>query len=147
LAERFGALFFDTGALYRAVTLAGLRAGVDPNDGPALARLAERQRIEVAPPTLADGRLNDVRLDGEDVTWAIRAPAVDAAVSAVSAHPAVRAALLPVQRWIAAGGAVVMVGRDVGTVVVPDAGVKVFLAAGPEERARRRYEFFMLSVV
>ena len=142
LAERLGALLFDTGTLYRAVTLAAVRAGVPFDDGSSLAALANERHIEVAPPSATDGRLYDVRLDGEDVTWPIRDPAVEARVSEVSAHPEVRAALLPAQRRIAQGAPggppVVMVGRDIGTVVVPDAGVKVFLEASLDERARRR---------
>lgn len=140
LAARVGAMLFDTGALYRALTLAVLRAGLDPNDADAAAALARGVAIDVRPATVADGRLVDVLLDGEDVTWAIRTPLVDANVSAVSAHPAVRAALLPVQRRIAAASAVVMVGRDIATVVVPDAGVKIYLDASVAERARRRAE-------
>jgi cytidylate kinase len=139
LADRLGAMLFDTGTLYRAVTLAALRAGTPFDDGPALAELADARHIDVTPPTAPDGRLYDVRLDGEDVTWPIRDIAVEAHVSQVSAHPEVREALLPAQRRIAGTGAVVMVGRDIGTVVVPDAGLKVFLAASPEERARRRH--------
>lgn len=138
LAERLGAMLFDTGSLYRAVTLAAIRHRVPFGDGPALAELAGERHIDVAPPSALDGRLYDVLLDGDDVTWDIRDQAVEAAVSQVAAHPEVRAALLPVQRRIAAGGAVVMVGRDIGTVVVPDAAVKVYLEASPEERARRR---------
>jgi len=139
LADRLGAMLFDTGTLYRAVTLAALRAGVPVTDGAALAELADARHIEVTPPSTPDGRLYDVRLDGEDVTWPIRDPEVEANVSDISAHPAVRAALLTAQRRIAGVGAVVMVGRDIGSTVVPDAGVKVFLQASPEERARRRH--------
>lgn len=139
LAERLGAMLFDTGTLYRAVTLAAVRAGVPASAARALANLASDRHIDVTPPTAPDGRLYDVRLDGEDVTWAVREPAVERSVSEVSAHPEVRASLLPVQRRIAQGGPVVMVGRDIGSVVVPDAGVKVFLNASREERARRRY--------
>lgn len=140
LAEDLGAMLFDTGSLYRAVTLAAIRAGVPFTDGRSLAALAEERHIDVAPPTASDGRLYDVHLDGEDVTWPIRDPDVEAHVSEVSAHPEVRAALLPVQRRIAAAGPVVMVGRDIGTVVVPDAGVKIFLEASLDERARRRHD-------
>jgi cytidylate kinase len=139
LADRIGATLFDTGVLYRAVTLAALRAGVAPSDEHALAALAAGLDLRLRRPTVADGRLYDAILGDEDVTWAIRDPAVDANVSEVSAHRAVRHNLLPIQRRIADGVAVVMVGRDVGTVVVPDAGVKVFLATSLEERARRRW--------
>ncbi|MGI9253663.1 MAG: (d)CMP kinase [Thermomicrobiales bacterium] len=139
LAERLAALLFDTGSLYRALTLAAIRAGVDPGDEAALVALATGARIDLAPPTVQDGRLADVLLNGEDVTWAIRAPEVDAIVSRVSGHRDVRNALLQHQRRIAAAGPVVMVGRDIGTVVVPDAGVKIFLDASDVERARRRH--------
>jgi cytidylate kinase len=140
LAEALGAMLFDTGTLYRAVTLAAIRAGVSPANGPALAALATERHIDVEPPSTPDGRLYDVKLAGEDVTWAVRAPEVERCVSEVSAHAEVRAALLPVQRRIAHGGPVVMVGRDIGSVVVPDAGVKVYLSASLEERARRRFD-------
>ncbi len=138
LAERLGALLFDTGTLYRTVTLAALRARVPVTDGPALAKLADERHIEVTPPSEPDGRLYDVQLDGEDVTWGTRDVAVDANVSDVSAHPEVRRALLGTQRRIAGLGPVVMVGRDIGTEVIPDAGVKIFLDASLIERARRR---------
>ncbi len=140
LANRLGAVLFDTGALYRAVTLAALREGIPTDQPGALAALARSRRIDVQQPSENDGRLYDVLLDGEDVTWAIRDPDVDTSVSAVSAHPVVRDALLPVQRRIADGGKVVMVGRDIGTVVVPDAGVKIYLNASVTERARRRFD-------
>lgn len=139
LADRLGAMLFDTGTLYRAVTLAAIRAGVPFDDAPALAALASDRHIDVNPATTPDGRLYDVRLDGEDVTWPIRDAEVDANVSEVSAHAAVRSALLPTQRRIAGSGPVVMVGRDIGSEVVPDAGVKIFLEASPAERARRRF--------
>ena len=138
LAVRLDGMLFDTGALYRSVTLAALRRGIATNDGPALTELARQLSIDLRPASIADGRLVDVRLDGEDVTWAIRTPEVDANVSEVSAHPGVRASLLPLQRRIASGQTVVMVGRDIASVVAPDAGVKIFLDASVEERARRR---------
>ncbi len=140
LAQALGYLYFDTGVMYRAVTLAALRRGVDPADEEAVTRLAGQIRIDVIPPTVADGRQYTVLVDGEDVTWDLRLPEVDANVSPVSAYPGVRAALLEQQRRIAAGGRVVMVGRDIGTVVLPDAGLKIYLDASLEERARRRCE-------
>jgi cytidylate kinase len=139
LADRLGALLFDTGALYRAVALAALRSGILPGDEQSLARLAGDAEISVRPPSLLDDRLYDVWLDGEDVTWSVRDPEVGAIVSRVAEHPEVRAALLPLQRAIASAGPVVMVGRDIGTAVVPDAGLKIYLDATPEERARRRF--------
>ncbi|MBA3415610.1 MAG: (d)CMP kinase [Chloroflexia bacterium] len=140
LAARLGALLFDTGSLYRALTVAARRDGVAAGDGPALARLARTIEIEVRPDSAADGRLYSVLLDGEDVTWVLRSLQVEQSVSMVAAHPQVRDALMPHQRRIAAGGSVVMVGRDIGTVVVPDAGLKVFLLASEQERARRRFD-------
>jgi cytidylate kinase len=139
LAERLGALFFDTGALYRAVALRSMRSGVSPVDPASLAEIARSMRVEVSPPSQRDGRLYDVWLDGEDVTWAIRASEIGEIVSPIAQHPEVRAALLPLQRRIASAGPVVIVGRDIGTVVVPDAGVKVYLDASLTERARRRH--------
>jgi len=139
LADRLGAILFDTGTLYRAVTLAALSRAVSPDAAEALADLAKTRQIDVRRPTPGLGRLYDVTMDDEDVTDQIRHPLVDRHVSVVSAHPAVRAALLPVQREIAGRGAVVMVGRDTGSVVVPDAGLKIYLDASPEERAERRH--------
>ena len=139
LASRLGALFLDTGLLYRAATLLALRAGADPADGDAVTGLIRATDIAVQPPSVRDGRTSDVLVSGEDVTTALRTPEIDRHVSAVAAHPAVRAELLPLQRRIADGGRVVMVGRDIATVVVPDAGVKVYLDASDEERARRRH--------
>lgn len=139
LAEKLGYLYFDTGVMYRAVTWAALVRGVPIEDEPAVTRLAETLRIDVIRPTVADGRQYTVLVDGEDVTWAIRTPQVDANVSPVSAYPGVRAALTAQQRRIGAAGQVVMVGRDIGTVVMPDADLKIYLDATVEERARRRY--------
>ncbi len=140
LAERLGALLFDTGALYRAVALAAIRSGIQPGDAMALGRVAGEIDIAIRPASTRDGRLYDVWLAGEDVTWSVRDPEVGAIVSQVAEHSTVRAALLPLQRSIASGGPVVMVGRDIGTVVAPDAGLKVYLDANPLERARRRYK-------
>jgi cytidylate kinase len=138
LADRIGAMLFDTGALYRAVTLTAMRLDVAGSDAIQLADRARELAIEMRPASVADGRQDDVLLNGEDVTWEIRTPEIDARVSEVSAHPAVREALLDVQRRVADGALVVMVGRDIGTVVIPNAGVKIFLEASAEERARRR---------
>ena len=139
VAERLDALLFDTGALYRVIALLALRGNVNPHDERQLCELATATRIDIRPPSAPDGRLFDVLIAGEDVTWRIREPDVGSIVSQVSEHAEVRAALLPLQRRIAASGPVVMVGRDIGTVVVPDAGLKIYLDASPEERARRRY--------
>lgn len=139
VAHDLGALLFDTGALYRVVTLLALRTATSTADGDALARLAMDANIQLRPASVSDGRTSDVLLNGEDVTWEIRTPEIDANVSEVSAHPAVREALLDVQREIADGLAAVLVGRDIGTVVIPDAGLKIYLDASAEERARRRH--------
>jgi cytidylate kinase len=139
LARRLGYLYFDTGVMYRAVTWAALTRGISIADEAAVTALAERLHIDVLQPTVDDGRQYTVLADGEDVTWAIRTPEVDANVSPVSAYAGVRRALVAQQRRIAAGGQVVMVGRDIGTVVLPEADLKVYLDASVEERARRRW--------
>jgi CMP/dCMP kinase len=131
VAERMSFLYIDTGAMYRAVALAALRAGVPLDDDAALARIAEGARIELG---------GGVRLNGEDISEAIRTPEVSQAASRVSAAPGVRAALVRKQQAMGAQGCAVMEGRDIGTVVFPQAEVKVFLTATAEERARRRVE-------
>jgi cytidylate kinase len=140
LAERLGYVFFDTGIMYRAVTWAALQRGISVEDEPAVTGLAETIVITVERPHIQDSRQFTVRVDGEDVTWEIRKPEVDAAVSPVSAYREVREALTQQQRRIGQQGQIVMVGRDIGTVVLPEAHVKIFMDATPEERARRRLE-------
>jgi CMP/dCMP kinase len=120
------------------VTLAALRREIALADEAALAALVAAIHIDVEPPLIHDGRTLTVLLDGEDVTWAIRAPEVERSVSAVSAHAAVRGALLQRQREVAARGGVIMAGRDIGTVVLPDADLKLYLEASPTVRAQRR---------
>lgn len=139
LAERLGYTYFDTGVLYRAVTRAALDRGVSLQDEAAVTRVAEALAIDVLPPATDDGRQYTVLVDGEDVTWEIRRPDVERDVSTVSAYPGVRSAMLAQQRRIADRGRIVMVGRDIGTVVLPQADLKVYLDAPPEERARRRW--------
>jgi cytidylate kinase len=126
----------DTGAIYRAVALTALRAAVALDDEPALAAIAAELDIDFA----FEGDVNHVRLAGEDVTAAIRTPEASQAASRVSALPAVRAALLELQRRLGGRGGVVVEGRDTGTVVFPHAGAKFFLTASDAERARRRLE-------
>ncbi len=138
LADRLGFFYLDTGVLYRAVTWVALQRGIAPGDGEALAGLAAKTLIEVKRAPADDPRQTIVLADGEDVSLAIRSPQVDANVSEVSAHPEVRTALIGVQRSVAEKGGVILAGRDAGTVVWPEAEVKVFLIAGEEERARRR---------
>jgi len=140
LAAELGYLYFDTGVMYRAVTLAALRELHSVQDQDAVTALANRIQIDVLPPSEVDGRLYDILLDGEDVTWAIRQPDVDRNVSQVSAYSGVREAMTDQQRRIGQRGSVVMVGRDIGTVVFPEAELKIYLDASVEERARRRFD-------
>ena len=141
LAQRIGANFVDTGLMYRALTLAALERGVDADDGEALGRLAREVRIEVRRPRHEQtDRRETVLLDRRDVTKEARTPRVDRVVSSVSRHAAVREAMLHVQRAAARRGDTVMVGRDIGTVVLPDATLKVFLTAAAAVRAARRAE-------
>jgi len=139
LAKDLDYLYFDTGVMYRAVTLAALQRGVDIEDEEKVGRLAEEVRINVCQPTIEDGRQYTVYVDDQDVTWDLRRPEVDSNVSPVSAYPAVRAALTEQQRRIGQRGKVVMVGRDIGTVVLPNAPLKIYIDATVEARARRRY--------
>jgi CMP/dCMP kinase len=139
LADAFGYLFFDTGVMYRAVTWLMLQHGVDVKDETAVTHLAETTSIDVRPPSKEDGRPCDVLADGVDITWETRTPEVEANVSPVSAYRGVRQALASQQRRIGLRGKVVMVGRDIGTVVLPEADLKIYLDASAEERARRRY--------
>lgn len=139
LAQRIGATFVDTGLMYRALSIAALERGIDPDDGEALGRLARDVRIEVRRPRHEQvDRRETVLLDRRDVTSEARTPRVDRVVSKVSRHAAVREAMLHVQRAAARRGDTVMVGRDIGTVVLPDATLKVFLTAAAAVRAARR---------
>jgi len=130
LAERLGFRYLDTGAMYRALTWLALEDGVDLDDGPALEALA------VANPVAFEG--DRVLVRGKDLTAAIRAPRIDRVVSTVARHPEVRRIMRERQRELAEVGDAVIEGRDIGTVVCPDAEVKVYLVADPTERARRR---------
>jgi cytidylate kinase len=135
LAVRLGYRLLDTGAIYRAVALASQRQGISWDDAPRLAEIARALDIDFA----FDGEdTNKVSLGGEDVSAAIRTPEISQGASRVSALPEVRAALLDLQRRLGAQGGVVAEGRDIGTVVFPDAGAKFFLTASPHVRARRR---------
>ena len=139
LAYGLGYLYFDTGIMYRAVTWVASQRGVAVEDETTVTKLAETVAIDVRPPSVDDGRGYDVLVGGKDITWEIRRPEVDAIVSVVSAYPGVRRALSAQQRRIGMRGKVVMVGRDIGTVVLPEADLKIYLDASVEERARRRY--------
>ena len=163
LAAHLGFLYFDTGVMYRAVTWAVLRAKIQVKDEYKVTRIAEGITIDVYPATINDGRKSDVYIDGVDVTWEIRSNEVEENVSQVSTYSGVRSAMTTQQRRIVektlqqsipfeindkfinsdamnSMGGVVMVGRDIGTVVVPEAELKIYLVASIEERARRRYE-------
>ena len=134
-AGRLGYVYVDTGAIYRTIGYHILKAGVDPKNGAAVAAELPELRVEMR--YGADG-LQRMYLNGEDVTDAIRLPEVSRYASDVSAHPAVRDYLLEMQRQLAREHSVIMDGRDIGTVVLPEAELKIFLTAAPEERARRR---------
>ena len=140
LASALGYLYFDTGVMYRAVTLAALKSDTPVEDESAVSAIANELDLDVLPPSSDDGRQCDVLMDGEDVTWEIRSPAVDENVSQVSMYPGVREAMTRRQREIGLRGSVVMVGRDIGTVVLPEAELKIYLDASVEARANRRYE-------
>jgi cytidylate kinase len=139
LAKRLNYLYLDTGVMYRAVTFAALQEGINFLDEAAITDLAQRLQIDVCPPTEDDGRQYTVLIDGEDITWRIRDPRVEAGVSIVSAYRGVREALVRQQRHISEKGCVVMVGRDIGTIVLPCAELKLYLDARVSERALRRY--------
>lgn len=136
VARRLGYRFLDTGAMYRAVTWAVLRSGVDVNDEAAVGSFADSARVEL----VAAGResASDVLVNGHDATPHLREPAVERAVSLVSRVARVREALVRIQREAATSGRIVMAGRDIGTVVLPGARVKVYLDASRDVRARRR---------
>ncbi len=140
LANSLGYLFFDTGIMYRAITWIALQRDMNLKDEAAVTDLAQKAQIDIRPPSKNDGRACDVVIGDKDVTWDMRGSEVDANVSVVSAYAGVRQALSEQQRRIGLRGRVVMVGRDIGTVVLPEADLKVYLDASAEERAKRRYE-------
>jgi cytidylate kinase len=138
LADALGYLFFDTGVMYRAVTWIALNHDMDLNDEAAITQMAESAEIDIRPPSQNDGRACDIVVNDKDITWDVRSGDVEASVSLVSAYAGVRTALSGQQRRIGLRGKVVMVGRDIGTVVLPEADLKVYMDASAEERARRR---------
>ena len=140
LADSLGYLFFDTGIMYRAITWIALRHDMDLHNEAAITELAQNAQIDIQPPSKDDGRACDVLIGEKDVTGDMRGNDVDANVSIVSAYAGVRKALSDHQRRIGMRGKVVMVGRDIGTVVLPEADIKIYLDASAEERAKRRYE-------
>ncbi|HSH01950.1 MAG TPA: (d)CMP kinase [Anaerolineae bacterium] len=141
LAEALDYLFLDTGCMYRAATLAALDANIDLENETAVAHLTTQLNMRILPPgNQDDGRVYTVLLDDQDVTWRLRDPAVDANVSRIASILGVRQELVRRQHTIGQQGQVVMVGRDIGTVVMPDAPLKLYVTASAEERARRRWE-------
>jgi cytidylate kinase len=134
VAEALGYLYVDTGAMYRAVAFRALDSGIDPNDEEAVARLAGSLHLALC----QDGPVLRVFADGRDLTGEIRSEKISAVVPHVAGNSRVRKRMAALQREMAAQGPIVMEGRDIGSVVFPDAEVKIFLSAGPEERARRR---------
>ena len=140
LADSLGYLFFDTGVMYRAITWIALQHDLNLKDEAVITELAQKAQIDIRPSSKADGRSCDVVIGERDVTWEMRDGEVDANVSVVSAYVGVRKALSEHQRRIGLRGRIVMVGRDIGTVVLPEADLKVYLDANAEERARRRFD-------
>ena len=138
LADALGYLFFDTGVMYRAVTWIALNHDMDLHDETAISQMAETAEIDIRPPSKNDGRACDIVVADKDITWDVRSGDVEASVSLVAAYAGVRTALSGQQRRIGLRGKVVMVGRDIGTVVLPEADLKVYMDASAEERARRR---------
>lgn len=139
LARRLGALYVDTGAFYRTLAYVAERAGIDADDAAALGRLARQMNIQIVPPEAGSGRQYTVLVDGTDVTPRLRSPEVEARVSRVSRHPEVRMVMRERQREVADAHSVVMVGRDIGTVVLPGADLKIHLVTSLAARAERRH--------
>lgn len=139
LADELGYLFFDTGIMYRAVTWIALSHDMNLKDETAITKMAQEAQIDIRQPSQDDGRGCDIVIGEKDITWDVRSGDVDANVSVVSAYAGVRKALSDQQRRIGLRGNIVMVGRDIGTVVLPEADLKVYMDASAEERARRRH--------
>jgi cytidylate kinase len=139
IANKLGYVSLDTGIMYRAVAFQALQEGVNVFDDDAVSTLAERIAIDIRPSAKGDGSQFDVIIDGIDHTWDIRSPEVNQVVSEVSVYPRVRNAMTLLQREIAKNGKIVMIGRDIGTVVLPHAEMKIYLEASVEVRAQRRY--------
>ena len=140
LAVKLGYLFLDTGLMYRAVTWAALNQNIEITDEKRVNAVAQQIKINIQPPTVKDDRQCDVFVNKKDITWLIRSQKVNDNVSQVSAYAGVREELTAQQCMIGKQGNIVMVGRDIGTVVLPDADLKIFLEASVEERAHRRHK-------
>lgn len=139
LSKRLGYLFLDTGVMYRAITWSALQKKIDINDETAISKLASQSIININQPSLANGRTNDICVDGIDITKKITEKQVNENVSIISKYKGVRFSLTKQQQELALKGNIVMVGRDVGTVVLPNADYKFFLNASSYERAKRRH--------
>jgi len=142
LANQINYLFLDTGCMYRAVTLAVLQQGMQIDDEESVVKITQKLELGIEPAGISgrdDGRLYTVLIGGQDVTWELRSNDVDVNVSQISSYAGVRSNLVSRQRAIGVRGQVVMVGRDIGTVVLPDAPLKLYIVASAEERARRRW--------
>ena len=140
LAIKLDYLFLDTGLMYRAVTWAALHQNIEITDEKRVNEVARQIKITIQPPSVKDDRQCDVLVNKQDITWLIRSQNVNDNVSQVSAYAAVREAMTAQQRIFGKQGNIVMVGRDIGTVVFPDADLKIYLEASVEERAHRRYK-------
>lgn len=138
VAEKLNYVWLDTGIMYRAVACEALETGVLIDDEQAISELAEGLDVDVVPASVDDGRQFDVLINGKDRTWEIRSNEVNGSVSEVSVYPGVRVAMTELQRKIASKGRIVVLGRDIGTVVLPDADLKIYLDASIEVRAQRR---------
>ena len=138
VAEKLGYVWLDTGIMYRAVACEALETGVAIEDEKAVTLLAEGLDVDVVQASVEDGRQFDVLINGKDRTWEIRSNEVNGSVSEVSVYPGVRVAMTDLQRKIASRGHIVVLGRDIGTVVLPDADLKIYLDASIEVRAQRR---------
>ncbi len=140
LAEKLNYVMLDTGFMYRAVTLAALHAGLNLKDETAVTQLASTLHLDVQSATgHQDSRHYTALLNGQDITWDLRTPDVEANVSLISSYPGVRQELVKRQRKFGQQGNIIMIGRDIGTVVMPDAPLKLYITASAEERARRRW--------
>lgn len=139
IANQLGYICLDTGIMYRAVAFQALKEGINVFDEEAVSELSERIKIDILPSQDEDNRQFTVLIEGEDHTWDIRTPDVNRVVSEVSVYPRVRTAMTDLQRKIGEKGNIVMIGRDIGTVVLPNADLKIYLDASVEVRAQRRY--------
>lgn len=146
VARHLGCLYVDSGAFYRALTVLAVAEGIDPDDGERLTALAASSGIRIVTPTVRDGRQYTVLAGESDITLALRTAEVERNVSRVSSHPTVREALIGRMRAMADGQTVVMVGRDIGTVVLPGADLKIWLTTSLEQRAQRRHSDLVASM-